>query len=744
MSGEMIAYASETMAFGSISTEGDVSKIPLKSVHICGEVHGLLFSSTMTQTYMNEDTEAHEVIYTFPIAWNTALLGIAATIGERRLTGQVLENKQAEDHYEKALSEGNSAILVQQSAKGLCTLNLGNIKAGERIAIEIRCAKLLGFEGKRVRLCIPTVISERYGDEHISGGLASHETATVSSQARYLFTLEIKLFGEIARAKVSCPSHHIEAQRKDDCLVFSLSRNAFLDRDFVLLAEDIPGHSLACATTVGDETMLVASFAPEMPAQSLPLVLKILVDCSGSMQGTRIALAKKGLEQVIDTLAEEDRVSFSRFGFRTLCETHGVIPCTAEKIAHLKGLVQRTQADLGGTEMESALRQTFRIPVPEEYVSAILLITDGDIWNVEGVIASSRESGERIFAIGVGDAPAESLLREMAEQTGGACEFVTGNEDIGEAVLRMFGKMHCARAENIHVSWQQEISWQSKMPRFLYNGETIHCFAVTGTTYPRTVPVLQWQTAAKAHTEAADQLEELASADLFRLGKYRQMQESSSREEQKAIALAQQLLSDQTSLFLLIDRSEAEKVHERAQVQQVPQMLAHGHGSFLQSAIGSMKAMFGDYSAGMAVRAGEDGCPCPMDEPTDPSELSDDDNRIDTLVAAFRSIWHDNLAKMQSVEACLQELRANGAYQDILQRMKDVARSTQLSEEQVCCLVMLYILEYGGNVVDRHSKRLIHSYLKDIGEDIRNGVKQKAQEILLCVESSYPLEQDSF
>ena len=73
-----------------------------------------------------------------------------------------------------------------------------------------------------------------------------------------------------------------------------------------------------------------------------------------------------------------------------------------------------------------------------------------------------------------------------------------------------------------------------------------------------------------------------------------------------------------------------------------------------------------------------------------------------------------------------------------------VARSTQISEEQVCCIVMLYILEYGGNVVDRHSKRLIHSYLKDIGEDIRNGVKQKAQEILLCVESSYTLEQDSF
>ena len=731
MSGEMLLHASETMAFGSISTEGDVSKIPLKSVHICGEVHGLLFSSTITQTYSNEDSEAHEVIYTFPVAWNTALLGIAATIGERRLTGQVLEKKQAEDNYEKALSEGNSAILVQKSAKGLCTLNLGNIKAGERIAIEIRCAKLLGFEENRVRLCIPTVISERYGDEHTSGGLASHETATVSNQARYLFTLEIKLFGEIARAKVSCPSHHIEAQRKDDCLVFSLSRNAFLDRDFVLLAEDIPGHSLACASTVGDETMLVASFAPEMPAHQLPIVLKMLVDCSGSMQGTRIYLAKKGLEQVIDALTEADRVSFSRFGSRTLCETHGVIPCTPEKIAYLKELVQRTHADLGGTEMESALRQTFSIPVSEEFVSAILLITDGDIWNVEGVIASARESGERIFAIGVGDAPAESLLREMAEQTGGACEFVTENEDIGEAVLRMFGKMRSARAENIHVSWPQEISWQSKMPKFLYGGETIHCFAVTGTTYPRTVPVLHWETVANAHTEAADQLEELASGDLFRLGKYRQMLEASSREEQKSIALARQLLSEQTSLFLLIDRNEAEKVHERAQVQQVPQMLAHGHGSFLHSAIGGIKAMFGNYSAGMAVGPGEDGCHCVMDEPMELSDLPENDSRIETLAAALQSIWHDNLAKMQSVEACLEVLSANSAYEDIFQRMKDMARDTGLSEEQLCCFVMLFILEYDGKTLDRHSKRLLHSYLKDIREDVRERVRQDVQEFLL-------------
>ena len=52
----------------------------------------------------------------------------------------------------------------------------------------------------------------------------------------------------------------------------------------------------------------------------------------------------------------------------------------------------------------------------------VLLITDGEIWQADEMVAAARTSGHRVFAIGVGSAPAEGVLRSLAEATGGACE----------------------------------------------------------------------------------------------------------------------------------------------------------------------------------------------------------------------------------------------------------------------------------------------------------------------------------
>ena len=281
-----IMHQEEPFPFGSMQEGYGPSEIALKSVSVTGEVHGLLFTSTIRQEYKNETDDALEVIYTFPVAWDTALLGMCASIGDKRLTGQVVEKAEAEKQYEDAVSKGDSAIMVQKSAKGLYTANLGNIKAGETVTVELRCARLLRFEQGRVRLCVPTVISERYGDSHGPGGLASHESAKVSTGAKYGFTMRISLFGEIAKGKVSCPSHGLQASMVENGIAFELDAGAALDRDFVLLMEGVTGNSLAQYVTNEEETLVVGSFAPSIPQTTdSPLGLKILVDCSGSMGG---------------------------------------------------------------------------------------------------------------------------------------------------------------------------------------------------------------------------------------------------------------------------------------------------------------------------------------------------------------------------------------------------------------------------------------------------------------------------
>ena len=86
----------------------------------------------------------------------------------------VVEKKEAEGRYEKAIDRGDSAIMLERAGDGLCTLNLGNLMAGESATIRYRYAQLLRYEHGSVRIAVPTVIAPRYGDP-AAAGLEPHQ-----------------------------------------------------------------------------------------------------------------------------------------------------------------------------------------------------------------------------------------------------------------------------------------------------------------------------------------------------------------------------------------------------------------------------------------------------------------------------------------------------------------------------------------------------------------------------------------
>lgn len=187
-------FDSQEISFGCLTAEQG-PEISLKGVDIRGEMEGATFTATVTQRYKNESARAVEAIYTFPLGWNTVLLGMTARIGERELAGEVVAKREAEKTYEKALTAGDSAILVQRTGTGLYTARLGNLAPGEEAELRIRTTQFLRYEDNRIRLCIPTVIGERYGEEHVQGRLGAHETARADARARYPFSLRIAVRG---------------------------------------------------------------------------------------------------------------------------------------------------------------------------------------------------------------------------------------------------------------------------------------------------------------------------------------------------------------------------------------------------------------------------------------------------------------------------------------------------------------------------------------------------------------------
>ena len=235
---------------GLASTGGDA--VALKRIHMEGRVDGLMFSMAIQQHYRNETGKNLEVVYTFPLAWGATLLDMNAAIAGKRLQATVVEKKIAEERYEEAIDEGDTPVMVEQSASGLYTANLGNIKNKEEVTIEVRYAQLLRFEQGQIRLSVPTVIAPRYGDAHRQGGLAPHESDAVDISASYPLTLKIDLLGQIAKAKIHSPSHKFSISAIESGISVLLQSDAFLDRDFILTLAGLEGQAFALTAPDGD------------------------------------------------------------------------------------------------------------------------------------------------------------------------------------------------------------------------------------------------------------------------------------------------------------------------------------------------------------------------------------------------------------------------------------------------------------------------------------------------------------
>lgn len=567
----------------------DPSTAVLKAAHVDARLEGLLLRACTQQTFRNDTRRNLEIVHTFPMPWGATLLGLSATVGGRRLHGAVVERVEAEERYESAIEAGDTPVMVERAGDGLYGANLGNLLPGEEAVVEIHWAQLLRCEQGRVRIAIPTVIGERYGDPVGQGGLAAHLAPAHHGAAAYPFTLVLDLAGEVARACVTCHSHVASVRPMADGVRVELREGAWLDRDAVIELSALQVAAFTSIACDGAAHVALASFCPALaPKPPAPLRLKLLVDCSGSMAGDGIASARRGLHALLQALSPQDRVSFSRFGSRVEHHARRLARCTPSAVTALSAAVSATQADLGGTEMRAALESTITDVRCADLSGAavdLLLITDGEVWDVDAIVALAEAAGHRIFAVGVGAAPAASLLWLLAERTGGACELVSPNEDVDAAIGRMLGRIRGPRVDTLQVDWGVAPAWQTPLPRQLFGDETLHVFAGFDAP-PPSAPWLRvaaggavgeaWVAGAPRTVDPV--LARLAAA-------HRVVDPAMAPAQALALALTHQLVTERTSLLLVHERPADAKALEPAALARVAQMAAagqHGYGTARQ------------------------------------------------------------------------------------------------------------------------------------------------------------------
>jgi len=546
---------------------------------------------TVTQTYRNDESSSIEAVYTFPLPLDAVLLDLDVQLGDRHLKGNILPRVEASEQYEDAVSDGDSAVMLEQLEPGLYTMNVGNLQAGETCVVTYHYASLNRWSNNTLRFCLPSTIAPRYGDPR-SSGLEPHQIPEYTMAETQGLSITVRAGGSLADARIACPTHKVRMDKVDGIACVSLvHETAAMDRDFVLeLVSQSQVISSAQVVKDLDGWMVHTSFCPsfegadEQPARAL----KLLVDCSGSMSGDSIAQAREAVSRIIDSLRSQDYFSVAAFGnhYRNVLNVSGMLPATDENKALARDHIQSLNADMGGTQIGEALATTYAMRCPLKTRADLLLITDGNVWDQEELIANAKASRHRVFTVGVGSSVSEAFVRALAERTAGACELVTPNEDMASKIHRHFLRMWSPRCEDLKMAWSNPPTDAYPNPvRTVYSGDTVHLFhwfnepptdKVTVTLelpdFENAIQEISLEQTEESVNEASPvhPLARLAAATMIR--------ETQDEEIGTKLALDYQLMSPWTNCLVIDERPEGEKAKDLPELRKVRSLVSAGWG----------------------------------------------------------------------------------------------------------------------------------------------------------------------
>ena len=564
-------------------------KVALQSVNVEAEIENLLCQVTVKQSYRNLEKINIEAVYTFPLPLGAVLLDMTIKTRTKELKGVVVEKTEAEDRYEDAVTDGDTAIMLEQVDPGLYTMNVGNLQPEDTIDISITYAELFKWRDNSLRFFLPTTISPRYGDPE-SLCVQPHQTPEYDLTNENPFTITLLILGALSDASIESPSHKIVSERQGRKTIVSLKKGeALMDRDFILnLVMEADEKSVAHLESDGEGHIALASFYPRFPSVSdnAPRCITIIVDCSGSMGGDSIAQARKALYEILELLRPEDTFNVVRFGSSHQMLFPAPVPADAGNLKKAKNLLEVLDADMGGTEIGQAVAAAIKGKTPGKMSKEALLITDGEVWDWEKVTAMAAKSGYRFFTVGVGTSVSEAFVQTLANVTGGACELVSPHEDMAEKIVRHFKRIYFPKVENVEILWPGEPD--KTFPEHIgsvYDGDTLHVFGrfkkrpdgdvelraklENGGTFVQKLP-LQVRAHAQTPTGLPGTTARMAAACEIR-----------TMEDPKGIAVLgvkYQLMSRCTNYLAIDVKADSEKAGDLPALRKTPQMLAAGWG----------------------------------------------------------------------------------------------------------------------------------------------------------------------
>ncbi|CAG8770696.1 14307_t:CDS:2, partial [Racocetra persica] len=394
----------------------------------------------ISQTYTNVENDTIEAIYKFPTHESAAICAFEAEIdGKKKVKGIVKETQEAVKEYNTAIQEGHGAFLLNGQLPDVFECMVGNILPKQTTELKH------DSETEKIRFVIPTSIAPRYGSygpSEISSFASNLPLVnTVNPTSNLSISVTCRMTSIIT--SIESPSHYISTELNIDgnpkiSRITLNEQTTYLEKDFVLVVKsqglDQP-RAFIEYNPVTETNCAMLTLVPKFAINPTLTELIFVVDRSGSMAETPIRKAAQALELFLRSLPEDSFFNVVSFGSHYDSLFPKSQPNSQSTISAALSLAQNMTANYNGTEMYQCLKwvlENKRNDMP----TAIILLTDGSVWNVDQIAELVRSKVEesndlRLFPLGIGRNVSHNLVEAVARAGKGYAQFITDYNNDG-------------------------------------------------------------------------------------------------------------------------------------------------------------------------------------------------------------------------------------------------------------------------------------------------------------------------
>jgi len=419
-------------------------------LNIRGEITDATAQITLKEVFQNTASLPAEGTFLLPVPQEITIERFSIWMDGVEIGGELLDANRARGIYESIVRRRRDPALLSFLGNGLLSARIFPVLPGEKRTLKITYSQVVPVSGGLHQLLLPLRATTESSPEKLSIQIS------LSSQ-KPLKTLYSPTHSvEILRPSPTTATVSMEGTQKDFAHNFALFYSSGNEKVSVdLIPYRIPGED--------GYFLLLLSPGTLEEQEAVNKNFLFILDTSGSMSGEKMEQAKGALRFILEHLNPGDRFNLIAFssGVRTLFDSLQKV--NDDSLAQAQQFVDRLEA-VGGTNIGDALSTALAMLGNSPLPNYAIFLTDGNPTegetNLEVLLQNVAEGQKklfsnrcRLFVFGVGTDVNVVFLDQLAQQNGGASDYVFPGENIESKVSALYMKIKSPVLSNPTLSY---------------------------------------------------------------------------------------------------------------------------------------------------------------------------------------------------------------------------------------------------------------------------------------------------